>query len=197
MTENDQATYRKVTPEIMRTLGQIARLVYGEDDLPLALTSTLLARPLTGLGLLTKTPQWHHARNTRDEDMGRLYDKIPADLSATDPVPMQVQGAFWVGYYQFMTAMDAHKQCGPDELAEAGKALYGEHWQTPLTEALALTSTSRIRAWLSGSQRIPATIWQEIIDLLKQKQLRLDVLSKKIEGLANADTSQPGASHED
>lgn len=68
---------------------------------------------------------------------------------------------------------------GSKELALAGKALFGERWQTDLTRALGLSDARRIRQWLTpkGKQShrpIPPGVWDDIIKLLEERKIEID-----------------------
>lgn len=52
-------------------------------------------------------------------------------------------------------------QLTPNELAEAGRALYGGRWQTALAHDLHVTDRT-IRRWLVGAFPIPATVKAEV-----------------------------------
>lgn len=54
----------------------------------------------------------------------------------------------------------------PEQLKQAGELLYGNQWQSDLARAINVDSR-RIRQWLSGQRPIPAGLWLEIIELLK------------------------------
>ncbi len=65
---------------------------------------------------------------------------------------------------------------GEKELRLVGETLYGANWQTPLARDLELTSTRRIRQWLSGKQPIPDGIWDDISALLRERRADIDSL---------------------
>lgn len=54
-------------------------------------------------------------------------------------------------------------------LIDAGRALYGERWQTDLARDLGLSDGRRIRQWLSGDRPIPPGITNELKALLKSR----------------------------
>lgn len=55
-----------------------------------------------------------------------------------------------------------------DELALAGRAAFGERWQSSLAEVLAVDS-SRIRGVLAGRRQAPPGWTDEIIQLLERR----------------------------
>ena len=57
----------------------------------------------------------------------------------------------------------------PDQLAAAGRAAFGERWQSSLAEALAVDS-SRIRGVLAGRRQAPPGWTPEILVLLEQRE---------------------------
>ena len=56
----------------------------------------------------------------------------------------------------------------PDHLTQAGIALYGRSWQTPLAEALDVAPRT-MRAWAAGS-RLPDGVAMEIVGLLREER---------------------------
>jgi hypothetical protein len=54
----------------------------------------------------------------------------------------------------------------PEELADAGRALYGDRWQTPLARDLHVTDRT-VRRWLVGEFAIPAEAEQGIRSALE------------------------------
>lgn len=181
MTTNSQNYSDERKQHIMATLGRITRLVFQREEVPAHLLQALLSQPVTGLGMLARTVQWRSAHDKHPEDLMRLMDRIPGDIPPKFHVSMAYHGAFWMGYYHFVTAMDASRQLGAQDFAEVGKALFGEHWQSAMADALQLSDTARIRSWLSGKRSIPASVWNEVIEMLKHKQIRLEVLDKLIQ----------------
>lgn len=60
------------------------------------------------------------------------------------------------------------------KLIKAGKALYGERWQTDLARDLGLSDGRRIRQWLSGDRPIPEGVWKDITALLSERKAVID-----------------------
>jgi len=166
-----------IDEKTMYTMGQIARAVWPDGDAPDNIIRQMLAKPVTGIGLAMRTEAWH---NANQEDLGRLVAKLPGDLRDPDRMSDEAQGPFWIGYYHYMTSLDARDKFGARELTEIGTVLWGEHWQRPMTETLGLSDTARIRGWLSGKQRIPAGIWADLDGLLRQRKLRITAFSDAV-----------------
>lgn len=170
-----------INHEIMYTLGQIVRVVYPCGDPPSNILQQILARPVTGLGMLTRTVDWQQAMQRDDENLMRLFDKLPNNLDTKSAIPSSIQGGFWLGYYQYVSAINAANNLQPWHFAEAGKVLFGDHWQQAMADTLKLSGTARIRSWLKGKLKIPSSVWQEVIVLLKQRNIQLETISKIIE----------------
>ena len=66
-------------------------------------------------------------------------------------------------------------------LIDAGKALYGDRWQTDLARALGLSDARRLRQWLSEDRPIPAGVWDDITTLLRDRQRTIDTVLERIE----------------
>jgi hypothetical protein len=56
----------------------------------------------------------------------------------------------------------------PDDLAAAGRALYGERWQTSLAQDLHISDRT-IRRWLAGASPIPEHVESEVRAVLMQR----------------------------
>jgi hypothetical protein len=163
--------------EVMYTLGQITRCAFPDGAEP-ELIDVILVQPATGLAKVMRSPTANYA----GEDLDRLVSRLPDDLS--DPkggVKIEDQGPFWLGYYQWMAAVDKAKAYGPAELSEAGQALYGERWQTGLARDLGIADARRVRQWMTGDRPIPAGVWADIARLLRQRGLNAISLSGKLE----------------
>jgi len=53
-------------------------------------------------------------------------------------------------------------------LARCGIALYGERWQSDLARALDV-GARRVRAWVAGEEPVPAGVWADIVELLRDR----------------------------
>lgn len=56
----------------------------------------------------------------------------------------------------------------PDDLAAVGRALYGQRWQTPLSEDLHISDRT-MRRWLAGESAIPPAIVTELRTALVER----------------------------
>jgi hypothetical protein len=162
--------------KIMYTIGQLVRCVYGEE-VPTNVSLNIIRRPVLGLGIINQRGDLIKAKN--QEEVMMLINKLPGDIKDPDIMSFEAQGAFWLGYYHYAKLADDVKNFGADELTEVGRALYGDQWQTNLAKELDLSDARRIRYWLTGRQ-IPVGVWLDIAALLKQKQMTIDSVIKKI-----------------
>lgn len=66
--------------------------------------------------------------------------------------------------------MTAYSPCDMtlEQFTAAGRALYGERWQTPLAKDLNVADRT-IRRWLSGESAIPSGIKDELGVLLSKR----------------------------
>ncbi|MBS6051259.1 MAG: hypothetical protein KH827_05145 [Haemophilus haemolyticus] len=164
--------------EIMYTVGQLVRCVYGVD-VPVNVQNTIIRFPAKGIGLMNQRGDIINTAN-QDEVM-RLMNKIPSDLTdPKDKMEFDAQGAFWLGYYHYAKITDDVANYGANELTVVGNALYGDQWQTALSRDLALSSPRRLRAWLSGERKIPTGIWFDVVELLKERHLKIGEIIKKM-----------------
>lgn len=60
-----------------------------------------------------------------------------------------------------------------ERLRRYGEALYGSRWQTELARALKLSSSRRVRQWLSGERGIPAGVWSDLDALVRKRRAEL------------------------
>ena len=65
------------------------------------------------------------------------------------------------------------------KLEMAGRALYGQTWQTQLGNALG-TDSRRIRQWLANERPIPDGVWADIKLLAEQRKRQIDELITKL-----------------
>jgi hypothetical protein len=167
----------------MYTLGMICRAIWpgkdrkGLDNPPASIIEVITTRPASGLALMIK-----HPANTADkqEAIADLVDKL-SDIS--DPpggIKAEDQGPFWIGYYHYASAMSHAAKYGPDELAKAGHALFGDRWQTDLSRALNLSDARRIRQWMAGERPIPVGVWADICGLLRHRQMSIQSVLNEI-----------------
>lgn len=69
-----------------------------------------------------------------------------------------------------------------DILTQAGQALYGERWQTPLSHDLH-TSDRTVRRWVSGQTDVPWGVMAEIRGLLLARGVEIQKLITDMEKL--------------
>ena len=64
-------------------------------------------------------------------------------------------------------------------LEMAGRALYGQTWQTQLGNALG-TDSRRIRQWIAGERPVPVGVWADIKMLAEQRKAEINELITKL-----------------
>lgn len=64
-------------------------------------------------------------------------------------------------------------------LREAGRALYGERWQTDLARDLKVSDRT-VRRWDAETHAMPAGLWADLRTLLKVRGLALAVVRRKL-----------------
>ena len=67
-----------------------------------------------------------------------------------------------------------------DVLADAGHALYSEHWRIPLGEALGINPET-IRKFMSGRMAVPDAVLDRVGGLVRQRAAELLGIAEKIE----------------
>ncbi len=156
------------TEGTMRTLGQIVRVVF-DNEPPSNILTLLLSKPAKGITLVIKSAEGLRAndphRQGQDGRLASLMAKLPAELPP-GPISVEMQGPFWLGYYQ---TPKRPVQRDVQGLRQAGEALYGSTWQTSLAQALELSDARRVREWLSGDRRVPPGVWDDIKRLLEAR----------------------------
>lgn len=164
--------------QIMYSIGQLVRCVYGVD-VPVNIQNTIIRFPTKGIGLMNQ--RGDIIKSSSQDEIMRLMDKIPSDLTdPKDKMDFDAQGAFWLGYYHYAKLTDDIKNYGADELAECGKALYGDQWQTNLAKELGLSDARRIRFWLTNERKIPTGVWADIFALLNKKKMKIETIINKV-----------------
>lgn len=177
----------QVTEKEMYALGQLARSVWQDGEIPPNILSNLLAYPVRGIGMASQTKEWRKADQV---ETARLIDKLSAEMGDQGPVPEGTRGAFWMGFYHYGTLLQNKKNLTADQLSEIGNVLWGEHWQTPMSEALALSSPARIRQWLKGSN-IPIGVWAELDLMLRARGEHIDAIRGHISKVATKEDAPP------
>lgn len=64
-------------------------------------------------------------------------------------------------------------------LAKVGVACFGNTWQTDLAKALTVNNRT-VRRWASGETPIPQNIKNELLDLIKAREIELDEVKKEL-----------------
>lgn len=131
--------------EQMYIFGKITAVAEQYGDFTPAIFDKFVSSPLATLGIIKNREEWKAAMRNDGEELAALFAKIPADIA--DPkggVKIEEQGSFWIGYYHRKHLNSIKGELTPEYLAEAGELLFGEHWQTPMAEALGLSDTARM-----------------------------------------------------
>lgn len=170
----------QVTEKEMYALGQLARSVWQDGEIPPNILSNLLAYPVRGIGMASQTKEWRKADQV---ETSRLIDKLSAEMGDQGPVPEGTRGSFWTGFYHYANLLQNKGNLTADSLAEIGNVLWGEHWQTPMAESLELSSTARIRQWLNGGN-IPIGVWAELDGMLRARGEHIDAIRGHISKVA-------------
>lgn len=69
-----------------------------------------------------------------------------------------------------------------DHLAEAGNALYGERWQSPLARDLGV-GDRRVREWVSGDRTTPPGIRADLERLCRERAGVLSELADRLKAV--------------
>lgn len=161
--------------DIHYLVGRLCAEVYPDSvaDIPKKVTDKALSNPIEAIALL-KLP------NTAA--VAEIMITMPAD-PPTYPhgAKIELQGAFWLGYYHQRAACKKARTMTPDDLAKAGTALFGERWQTTLAEALGFSDSARIRQMLNGRRRVSPGVAAEILAMLRQKSVEATATADELE----------------
>ncbi|NJR79344.1 hypothetical protein [Sphingomonas corticis] len=84
---------------------------------------------------------------------------------------------------------------GSDILRQAGEALYGERWQTPLSRDLGVTDRT-MRNWAAGRHDVPADVPDKLLRILRQRGDSMARLAARIEEHVRAEGDRPTAQEE-
>ncbi len=163
--------------DTMYTLGEICRAIWPlAGDAPQNIIDVVLTQPATGLALMLK----HRNNNNKKQDAtAELVCKIK-DINDPKGVTIEDQGPFWIGYYHYAKAISNAKNYGPPELEAAGRALFGDRWQTDLSRALGLSDARRVRQWIAKDRPIPVGVWADVCGLLRHRQMSIGSVLKKL-----------------
>jgi hypothetical protein len=84
-----------------------------------------------------------------------------------------------------MLSQNSHAETSKSLLFQAGEALYGRDWQSPLARALGI-NLRRMQRWATGEYQPSEDNWRDIVELLCERQISLsDVYEKLITKLAS------------
>jgi hypothetical protein len=64
-------------------------------------------------------------------------------------------------------------------LAEAGQMLFGQHWNSPLSDAINVHIRT-VRRWANGTADMPPGAWEDIADLLDKLSADANLMADKI-----------------
>jgi hypothetical protein len=70
-------------------------------------------------------------------------------------------------------------------LADVGQALWGPTWKGPMAAAVH-HQKGAIDAWAAGRQPVPAGVWSELKELMRQRKHELDKLAPRIQRVHDA-----------
>lgn len=90
-TENQSIS----TKELMSIMGELIRVVYG-DDVPNNVLQYALTAPVRCIGLMHKDLVKLH----NNKRIAEIIDKIPGDIIDPIGVSLDAQGAFWISYHK-------------------------------------------------------------------------------------------------
>ncbi len=114
------------THDTLRVLGKMAQIIYKQQgqELPKTVEMTVLARPLTGLGLMQRDVPCQ-LTDEQQQALAECMDQLPAEIS-NGPVSVQAQGGFWLGWYKDAAGAQAVERLSPVhfEVPADKKALY-------------------------------------------------------------------------
>lgn len=74
-----------------------------------------------------------------------------------------------------------HPSLTPEELAEAGRVLFGDRWQSDMARELRLSDSRRIREWISGERSIPSGVRADVVKLLRLRATAAEDLAIRLE----------------
>lgn len=67
----------------------------------------------------------------------------------------------------------------PGLLADVGRALYGDRWQTSLARSLGV-HVDTIRHWLTGRRGMPSSLAGELAGLLDKRRAEIEAVRAKV-----------------
>lgn len=75
--------------------------------------------------------------------------------------------------------MTAHFDFDPADMEAAGKALYGDQWQSNLARSLGV-DPRRVRQWLAGERKPQLGVMQDIIELLEVNKAEIALVARRM-----------------
>ncbi len=152
---------------------------------------TLLVYPAKGFAMLRK----RFGQRMTSQHVAPIIEILPSELPR-GPVPIEQQGAYWMGYYhqrgQDQRDYNLTKKFTPDIVINVGETLFGpDHWQAEMARALRLSDSSRVRDWIRDNEekrrRVPPGICRDLLAMLRQKSAEAKALALAIEKLGEDD----------
>lgn len=67
----------------------------------------------------------------------------------------------------------------PDALIRAGRAMFGDNWQTPIARELGVSDRS-VRYWTKGEHAIPAGVVGDLVKILRARGRKMDALADEL-----------------
>lgn len=165
------------TEKTLHTLGRLCRMVWPETgSADTAVAEMIAERPASGFGMLCASGPFKAIMD--DPTVSRLINTLSSSLPA-GPLPPEDQGPFYMGFFQQGHKLTLAESLGPDDLRQAGEALFGATWQSELARQLGINDR-RVRQWIAGERPIPTGVWLEIAELAKARGEKLVALSSLI-----------------
>ncbi|WLQ15435.1 hypothetical protein O5O45_05815 [Hahella aquimaris] len=110
----------------MYLLGQLARAVFPDGDIPDTILTPLLTRPATGLALLAQS---HAEKSANQDEINAIIKRLSPDLKSPNvSIKTEEQSPFWRGFYYYSDALIDTRKHDEDDLAKAGITLYRDRW---------------------------------------------------------------------
>ena len=82
-------------------------------------------------------------------------------------------------------------ETAPDMLADVGRALHGERWQTALAHDLEVADRT-VRRWIAGDTAPPPGVWRDLIALVEAWRMALARLLERLDRAATMEeTGRP------
>lgn len=75
------------------------------------------------------------------------------------------------------TKPELQRQSLRDLLCDAGQAMYGQRWQTPLAKSLGV-SPRTVRRWVAGTTHVPATLEVILVAKLNDRSSGADAVAE-------------------